>query len=179
MGADVAATVPAKWRENRSWKTKHRGPLLIHASQRPVPTLDVVRKDVLCQFGIQIPDDLQFGGIVGQVNVVACVPESDSPWFWGQVGFVCEDATHLPFVPMSASGDCGRSCPASTHDSFTWIMWSGVGRSCSRRSARATSKASSRSGNTGGITATAAPRPGGRSEIRSTHRWPAGAVRRP
>jgi hypothetical protein len=73
---------------------------LIHASQRPVPTLDGVRKDVLRQFGIQIPDDLQFGGIVGQVNVVDCVTESDSPWFWGQVGFVCEDAMSLPFMPM-------------------------------------------------------------------------------
>src|ERR1700712_1986361 len=85
--------------ENRSWKTKHRGPLLIHASQRPIPNLAEVREEVRRRFRIEIPEELQFGGIVGQVNVVDCVTESASPWFLGQVGLVCEDARALPFVP--------------------------------------------------------------------------------
>jgi hypothetical protein len=86
--------------ENRTWKTKHRGPLLIHAGQRPVLDFDAVRQDVLRRFRIKIPDELDYGGIVGQATVVDCVTESDSPWFWGHVGFVCEDAMRLPFVPM-------------------------------------------------------------------------------
>jgi hypothetical protein len=86
--------------ENRSWETKHRGPLLIHASQRPVPNLVEVRADVWRRFHVQIPDELEYGGVVGQVNVVDCVTASDSPWFLGQVGFVCDDAMCLPFLPM-------------------------------------------------------------------------------
>lgn len=40
------------------------------------------------------------GGIVGRANLVDCVTKSDSPWFFGPYGFVLEDVSPLPFVPM-------------------------------------------------------------------------------
>lgn len=39
------------------------------------------------------------GGIVGSVSVVACVTNSDSPWFVGRYGFMLSDPQPMPFVP--------------------------------------------------------------------------------
>lgn len=90
--------------ENRSWCTKYRGPVLIHASQ------GMTRKDYneICSavvdaiLPIDIPDyeELQRGGIIGIATITDCVEESDSPWFVGQKGFVLSDAKTLPFIPM-------------------------------------------------------------------------------
>jgi len=88
--------------ENRSWPTRFRGPLLIHATKRfrpaeieealeamapfvkgPLPSLDEIRKTT--------------GGIIGRVEVVGCVTESESPWFFGPYGFVVDNPEPLPF----------------------------------------------------------------------------------
>jgi hypothetical protein len=42
-------------------------------------------------------EDLKRGGIVGEVEVVDCVTESDSPWFTGDYGFVLRNPVVLPF----------------------------------------------------------------------------------
>lgn len=48
--------------ENRTWRTHHRGPLLVHVAARP-------------------NGDLPASHIVGMVNVIDCVwNESTSPW---------------------------------------------------------------------------------------------------
>lgn len=39
------------------------------------------------------------GGIIGSVEIVDCVTESDSPWFVGSFGFVLRDPKPMPFVP--------------------------------------------------------------------------------
>lgn len=92
--------------ENRSWRTKYRGPVLIHASQG-VKSIEYVRASNLIHnkllgYGIPLPpiDQLQTGGIVGIATITDCVEESDSPWFFGEKGFVLADAKTLPFIPM-------------------------------------------------------------------------------
>ncbi|KAA0259852.1 ASCH domain-containing protein [Hafnia alvei] len=92
--------------ENRSWRTKYRGPVLIHASQG-VKSIEYVRAcnlihQKLHEHGIPLPpiDQLQTGGIVGIATITDCVEESDSPWFFGEKGFVLADAKTLPFISM-------------------------------------------------------------------------------
>ena len=85
--------------ENRSWKCPHRGPLLIHASKR-------FDQDgywrLQREFGLTLPDpnDFDYGGIVGAVRMVGCVPHCNSPWFEGPWGFVFRNAVVLPYQAM-------------------------------------------------------------------------------
>ena len=91
--------------ENRTWATKHRGPILIHAGKTLDPYFDEIRQGVRAQGvraqGVEFPDakHIERGGIVGQANLVDCVTESSSEWFDGPYGFVLEDAQPLPFKP--------------------------------------------------------------------------------
>lgn len=39
------------------------------------------------------------GGVVGVAEVTNCVTESESPWFFGEYGFVLDNAQPLPFMP--------------------------------------------------------------------------------
>ncbi len=98
--------------ENRSWGTKHRGPILIHASQWSRrgeiesnlvkafmdATLDaVLALKVPRGFGV---DNLksECGGIVAAVTIVDCVQNHPSPWaIPGQWHWVLADARALPF----------------------------------------------------------------------------------
>ncbi len=87
--------------ENRSWPTRYRGPVLIHAAKGMTRT---EHHDVgmLCfRLGIPLPAfyDLERGGIVGQATVTGCNDNSLSPWFLGKFGFELADAKPLPFVP--------------------------------------------------------------------------------
>lgn len=97
--------------ENRTWRTRHRGPLLIHASAgvkaadvedftKHVEAHPALIERLEAAGGLQL-DELrqQAGGIVGQVDVRDCVARSDSPWFAGPFGFVLAGATPLPFQP--------------------------------------------------------------------------------
>jgi hypothetical protein len=49
----------------------------------------------------KVPDvkDLLRGGIVGSADLVDCVTESDSPWFFGPYGFVLANVRPMPFLP--------------------------------------------------------------------------------
>lgn len=61
----------AKKIETRSWNTKYRGPLLIHASKgKKAGGWELAT--VANQFGIKKPafDDLPFGAIIGQANII-------------------------------------------------------------------------------------------------------------
>jgi hypothetical protein len=84
--------------ENRTWATKYRGPLLIHAAK----TFDYdgfywINNNIGRSTSL---DQFQMGGIIGQVNLVDSVQEFDSKWFFGPYGFVLEDPKPLPFTPM-------------------------------------------------------------------------------
>jgi hypothetical protein len=103
--------------ENRSWPTKYRGRILIHAAKGmtraeyenamhfaiPVIKADprnaaAERKSTLRDAGFAF-EDLPRGGIVGSVEIVDCVSSSDSPWFMGEFGFVLRDPKSMPFTP--------------------------------------------------------------------------------
>lgn len=82
--------------ENRSWPTRHRGRLLIHAGKQ----IDWNAYDWLDEHGLPLPypDDLPLGGIIGAVMLTGCVRDDPSPWAMGnhwhwQLG----DAEHVPF----------------------------------------------------------------------------------
>jgi hypothetical protein len=65
--------------ENRSWPTKHRGPLLIHAGNAFEPD----GYEVVKQFATQPPppgNDFIHGAIIGVVELADCVQDSDSEW---------------------------------------------------------------------------------------------------
>lgn len=91
--------------ENRSWPTNYRGPILIHAAKRFVKhEHDFALHFMRDQVGIRkdawpLVDDLAFGGIVGEAEIVACVTRSESPWFVGPYGFVLANPRPLPFRP--------------------------------------------------------------------------------
>lgn len=84
--------------ENRSWRTRFRGRVLIHAGKRWGREQ---RDDLLhvraCFPQIPMPDAFDLGGIVGEATIVDCVDDSDSAWFNGEYGFVVADARPLPF----------------------------------------------------------------------------------
>lgn len=98
--------------ENRTWRAYDRGPLLIHAA------VGMTRREYdECQYFlvqsvnrhrenmIVLPrfEALERGGIIGQVELVDCVSQMNSPWFVGPYGFVVKDAMQLPFVPCKGA----------------------------------------------------------------------------
>lgn len=92
--------------ENRSWATKFRGPVLIHAS-KGMTRDDYLACEIFCADipGVKLPayEDLQRGGIVGQVEIVDCVTSHPSPWFVGPVGIVMANARPRPFHPCKGA----------------------------------------------------------------------------
>lgn len=92
--------------ENRTWSTKYRGEVLIHAGKGmteeeylDVETFLIFEKPEI-NLELPPPVDLQRGGIVGVAELVDCVTESESRWFFGPYGFVMRNARPLPFSPM-------------------------------------------------------------------------------
>lgn len=93
--------------ENRDWLTHYRGPVLVHAGKSKDEgdwndawwALSEAAGEEACKL---IPpfSELDCGGIVGQVDIVDCVPESASKWFYGDFGFVLANSKPLPFRPL-------------------------------------------------------------------------------
>lgn len=101
--------------ENRTWRTKFRGDVLIHASQkfdRAGFLWVLANTDV----GLDMPPIFTFtnevgflGGIVGRAVITDChdrdhgshIPGlGESQWFSGPFGFVLKDAKPMPFRAM-------------------------------------------------------------------------------
>lgn len=103
--------------ENRTWRTRYRGPLLIHASK----TLDdnwFSREGAFLYrtfrqryetdlVGLIDRADFPTGGIIGIANLVDVLVQGDPleksylPWFEGPYGFVLREQHALPFLPMN------------------------------------------------------------------------------
>lgn len=86
--------------ENRDWRPtnpglRFRGPVLIHAGKKFDRSFST---DGLPATAVGAPHDPPLGGIVGMAEIVDCVTESDSPWFFGPYGFVIRNAKPLPFM---------------------------------------------------------------------------------
>lgn len=85
--------------ENRTWKTKERGYFWVHASKTVDKNAPVELLAQWCE-GMEKGDSAaRLGGIVGTVELVHCVTESDSKWFQGPIGFVLQNPITHPFTP--------------------------------------------------------------------------------
>ena len=84
--------------ENRSWRTNHRGPLLIHASANQADLYTDVIEACLSNGQVSMPEAYDVGGVVGIVDVVDCVRRHSSPWKHGPSwGWVLANARPLIF----------------------------------------------------------------------------------
>ncbi len=82
--------------ENRTW-SKHRGPLLIHASASKADLVSI--EEIEQRHGIAIDRAaLRFDGIIGAAELVDVVSRSSSPWFRGPLGWVLREPRALPFM---------------------------------------------------------------------------------
>lgn len=92
--------------ENRTWATKFRGGIAIHASKK------CTRKEyqaagawMIWNMGhplrCAVPslEDLERGGIVGLATITDCVQKSKSSWFTGEYGFVLKNRLAIEFTP--------------------------------------------------------------------------------
>ena len=93
--------------ENRDWPTNVCGRVLIHAAK-------TITQDEWCdafaltrctgelakarQAGIT-RRNIERGGIIGSVEIYACVTQSSSRWFRGKYGFLLRNPKPLPFAP--------------------------------------------------------------------------------
>ena len=59
--------------ENRGWSTSYRGPLLIHAGKG-------IDKDAMATHGHLLDGEYPAGAIIGLVDLIDCVQDSDSEW---------------------------------------------------------------------------------------------------
>jgi len=80
--------------ENRTrWNYKHIGRVRIHAGK----TIDTDpdrfprQRKLIEELGIDLPDNLPTGCLVGEATITGVVTESDSPWFEGPVGITLAD----------------------------------------------------------------------------------------
>jgi hypothetical protein len=99
--------------ENRGWATRFRGSVLIHAGKSwdrdaeddmvhgRDPTGSFERNKTMIERFVAEYQEVEAhrGGIVGVAEIVDCVTESSSPWFFGDFGFVIRNARPLPFRP--------------------------------------------------------------------------------
>ena len=97
--------------ENRGWSTNFRGRFYLHAAKGMALaeyedfvafTCNRSRFDAL-EVARPSREDLLFGGIIGEAELVDCVREHASPWFTGEYGFVLRIAQPLPFRPLKGS----------------------------------------------------------------------------
>ena len=87
--------------ENRDWRCKVRGRVLVHASKGmtfneydgALNFMHGVSETYPFPKGLTLPraSALTRGALVGSVEIVDCVSASSSPWFMGTFGFVLRD----------------------------------------------------------------------------------------
>lgn len=98
--------------ENRTWRTSVRGPVLIHAGMKPSVQDDM---EVVCDLATNMGNEgdmprahfeelrrvhpMRFGGIVGVAEIVGCVSDHPSRWFFGPHAFALRNARAVPFHP--------------------------------------------------------------------------------
>lgn len=99
--------------ENRSWHTRFRGPVLIHAAKGMTQDewssalefgREAMAKTLRKYSGpSRTFKTIERGGIVGVAEIVDCVSESNSPWFIGDYGFVLANVRPVEFFPCKGS----------------------------------------------------------------------------
>lgn len=97
--------------ENRSWPTRFRGRVLIHASKGMTRAEYEDAQDPLWSSGgptIELPpfEELQRGGIVGTVTIDDCVAAERRESWWhmgGCFGFHMVNAKAIPLIPCKGA----------------------------------------------------------------------------
>lgn len=92
--------------ENRSWRIKHRGPCLIHASnslsrKAYKEVIDWLRENGFKALLADIPfyEYVERGGIIGVMTLGPEISDTESPWYLGPHGYEVTAAKTLPFKP--------------------------------------------------------------------------------
>ena len=93
--------------ENRTWATRFRGRVYVHAGRAAMPAGSFpAQEEYIRRAGIWIPEDLPRGAIVGEVDIVDCVELAESPWFCGPYGWVVAEPLRYE-VPIPCRGKLG------------------------------------------------------------------------
>jgi len=85
--------------ENRTWFTRTRGMIHVHAGQKfDKESYEWINLE-FPEIDMPAPSEFERGGIVGQVRITGCVEKSESPWFFGPFGFMLADGKPCTFKP--------------------------------------------------------------------------------
>lgn len=89
--------------ENRTWFTPYRGPFLIHTGKKfDHEGYRWIKEHAYSLFALkEIPlkESFFLGGFVGRSNIINCVSNHPSLFFFGPYGFVLKDSQPIPFIP--------------------------------------------------------------------------------
>lgn len=111
----LSLTQPMAWAifngkdvENRTWSTKFRGRVYIHASkqfdQEHYRWMNGIRN--LLNLLLPEPEGFVHGAIIGEVDIVGCVTNHGSRWFTGPYGFVLANPVEYK-EPINYKGQLG------------------------------------------------------------------------
>lgn len=108
---------PNKIHETRSWATKHKGELAVHAAKAVIPESKMTPEliDLCCEiWGGHWQIDLPRGAIIGVVNIIGCYSSNDKlsehhqDWVCGDFSrdrWLWRRGDYLPLaVPLPAAG---------------------------------------------------------------------------
>lgn len=112
---------------NRTKRPRYRGPIFLHAPPLQFDGCGVddmlmieserrpgIANDIPLPFFNHLPS----GGIIGKVEIIDCVTESDSPWFAGPFGLVLANPVTFP-DPIPCTGAFGvYEPPAEAFDAL-------------------------------------------------------------
>ncbi len=101
--------------ENRDWHTNFRGTIYLHAGkywkdsaiEEDIDDISFIMGDAIPE--IFCPEEALYDGrgcLVGKVDIVDCVKESESRWFFGDFGFVLRNPVAFP-RPIPFKGALG------------------------------------------------------------------------
>jgi hypothetical protein len=90
--------------ENRTWRSRFRGRVILHASK----TLDRAGVQYLREAGFAVPGDLLLGAYVGEVTITECRPVAacSSRWAFGPWCYLLERPVVYP-APIPGRGQLG------------------------------------------------------------------------
>lgn len=93
--------------ENRTWATKYRGPLAIHASRRK-PNREEMNwcRAYFRDRKVVMPESFDLGVVLGTVDLTDCITASRSPWWQGPVGWKLANPRPLT-SPIPLHGQLG------------------------------------------------------------------------
>ena len=114
----LSITQPMAWAifhgkdvENRTWPTKYRGRVYIHASKgfKKEHYNLIALSGIAALLDEPLPDSKEFvhGAVIGEVDIVDCVQNHGSPWAMeGQYQFVLENPVEYT-EPIPCKGQLG------------------------------------------------------------------------